>query len=114
MTITNKKIADISNIITKNYAPDKIILFGSYATGNYNENSDIDLLIIKDTDTPRYKRGQTVRKFLYGAMVPLDIVVYTNSEVENSKNTKYSFIYEVFKTGKIIYDRKNQFNQTMD
>ena len=37
MIITSKKITDISNIIAKNYAPDKIILFGSYATGNYNE-----------------------------------------------------------------------------
>ena len=107
MKITEKKITEITNIIAKNYAPDKIILFGSYAIGNFNENSDIDLLIIKDTDIPRYKRGQTVRKFLYGAMVPIDIVVYTNSEIETDKNTKYTFIYEVLKTGKVIYDRNN-------
>ena len=112
MVITIKKINEISNIIAKNYSPDKIILFGSYATGNYNENSDIDLLIIKDTKIPRYKRGQTVRKYLYGSMVPIDIVVYTNSEIEKDKNTKYTFVYEVLKTGKIIYDKKN--NQTMD
>ena len=105
MTITDQKITQIRNIIAKNYAPDKIILFGSYATGNYNKDSDIDLLIIKDTNLPRYKRGQTVRKFLYGSMVPIDIVVYTNSEIETDKNTKYTFIYEVLKTGKIIYDK---------
>lgn len=110
MTITDKKIKEISNIIAKNYAPDKIILFGSYATGNYNENSDIDLLIIKDTDKPRYKRGQAVRKFLYGSMVPIDIIVYTNSEIEKNKDTKYTFIYEVLKTGKIIYDKQNNNN----
>ena len=107
MTITNKKIDEISNIIAKNYAPDKIILFGSYATGNYNENSDLDLLIIKDVDIPRYKRGQTVRKFLYGSMVPIDLVVYTNLELEKDRNTKYSFIYEALKTGKVIYDRQD-------
>ncbi|RLD68528.1 MAG: nucleotidyltransferase domain-containing protein [Bacteroidetes bacterium] len=110
MIITEAKIREISDTIAKNYAPDKIILFGSYATGNYNENSDIDLLIIKDTDRPRYKRGQTVRKFLYGSMVPIDIVVYTNSEVEENKDTKYTFIYEVLKTGKVIYDKKNNNN----
>ena len=107
MTITNEKIIDITNIIAQNYKPDRIILFGSYAIGNYNKNSDIDLLIIKDTKIPRHKRGQKVRKFLYGAMVPIDIVVYTNKEIEDNKNIKYSFIYEVFKTGKIIYERKN-------
>lgn len=110
MTIIDKKIREISNTIAKNYAPDKIILFGSYATGNYNENSDIDLLIIKNTNTPRYKRGQTVRKFLYGTMVPIDILVYTNAEIEKNMDTKYTFIYEVLRTGKVIYDKKNDNN----
>ncbi len=105
--ITDNKITEIKNIIAQKYEPDKIILFGSYATGDYNEDSDIDLLIIKDTNIPRYKRGQNVRKFLYGAMIPIDLVVYTNSEIEESRNKKYTFIYEVLKTGKVIYDRTN-------
>lgn len=106
MEITEKKISEIKNIIAENYKPDKIILFGSYATGNYNENSDLDLLIIKDTNLPRYKRGQNVRKFLYGAMIPIDILVFTNEEVSKNKDVKFSFVYEILKTGKVIYDRK--------
>jgi len=68
--------------------PDKIILFGSYATGNPNENSDLDLFVIKETDFPRPQRTVQVRKMLYGSMVPIDLIVYTPKEIEESKENK--------------------------
>ena len=87
------------------YNPDKIILFGSHALGNPNDNSDLDLLVIKDTDLQRPQRTVLVRKMLYGAMVPIDLIVYTPKEIEDSKNNKYSFVYKVLNTGKTLYER---------
>lgn len=45
-----KEIKDIKNTLVKNYKPEKIIIFGSYADGKINKNSDIDILIIKNTN----------------------------------------------------------------
>lgn len=96
-------VQNIVDRIVRNYDPDKIILFGSYAQDTPNENSDVDLLIVKDSELPRHKRGREVRKLLYGILVPMDIIVFTNKEIEEERNLKFSFVYEVLKTGKVLY-----------
>jgi predicted nucleotidyltransferase len=100
------KINDIVSRIATKFDPDKIILFGSYAVGNATNNSDIDLLVIKETDLPKHKRSFDIQKLLIGSMIPMDILVYTKSEFEKEKNEKYSFLYSAIKTSKIVYERK--------
>lgn len=103
--IENTKINDIVNTIAVRFNPDKIILFGSYANGNPNNSSDLDLLIVKDTDQPRHKRSFEFQKALIGTMIPLDILVYTKKEFEIEKDEKKSFLNSVIKTSKILYER---------
>ncbi len=103
--IEKDKISEIVNKIVSGYNPEKIILFGSYATENPSENSDLDLLVIKETDLPRPQRAVQVRRMIYGSMIPIDLIVYTPKEIDESKNNKFSFIYEVLNTGKTIYER---------
>ena len=103
--IETTKIKDIVFRIAKKFNPDKIILFGSYATGNPNNDSDLDLLIIKDTDLPPQKRSFDIQKSLIGSMIPIDILVYTNKEFDREKDKKYSFISSAIKTSKIVYER---------
>jgi predicted nucleotidyltransferase len=103
--IGRDKISEIVNKIAIGYKPDKIILFGSYATGNPDENSDLDLFVIKDTDLPRPLRAVQVRKMLYGSMIPIDLIVYTPKEIDESKGNRFSFVYEVLKSGKTLYER---------
>jgi predicted nucleotidyltransferase len=104
--IETNKINDIVNRIVGRFNPDKIILFGSYAAGNPNNDSDIDLLVIKDTDLPRHKRSFDIQKSLIGSMIPMDILVYTQKEFDQEKQEKYSFISAAIKTSKILYERK--------
>lgn len=104
--IDSVKINDIVNRIAKKFNPDKIILFGSYAFGAPNNDSDLDLLIIKDTDLPRHKRSFDIQKSLIGSMIPMDILVYTNKEFEEEKNEKFSFLNSAIKGSKILYERK--------
>lgn len=99
------KISEIVKKIASGYNPDKIILFGSYAIGNPNENSDLDLFVVKETDFPRPQRTVQVRKMLYGSMVPMDLIVYTPKEIEESKENIYSFVYEVLNNGIVLYER---------
>ncbi len=101
------KISEVIKKIVAGYNPEKIILFGSYAIGNQDENSDLDLFVIKDSDLPRPQRTFFVRKILLGTGIPIDIIVYTPSEIEKSKDDKHGFVYQVLNYGKTLYERSN-------
>lgn len=106
--ITNIQINNITNQIVKKYNPERVILFGSYAKGTFNDNSDLDFIIIKDTNLPKHKRGIELRRFFYGLTIPLDFKIYTTSEYEQEKNNKYSFLYSALVESKTLYDRENR------
>ena len=93
--IETNKINDIVNMIANKFNPDKIILFGSYAAGNATNSSDLDLLVIKDTDLAYHKRSFDIHKALIGSMIPMDILVYTKQEFEQERNELSSFINQL-------------------
>ncbi len=99
------KIIEITYRIASKFNPDKIILFGSYANGTQKEDSDIDLLIIQESDLPPQKRGFDIRKSLIGFMMPFDILIYTKSEFESEIMNSSSFINTIMKNSKILYER---------
>lgn len=104
--IDKSTISDIVYRIATNVYPDKIYLFGSYATGQANENSDIDILVIKDTSEPKYKRSIEIQRLLIGSKIPADIVVYTNAEFEKERSIKFSFINSAIQGAQLMYERK--------
>ncbi len=103
--ITQEKIHHIAKVIADNYHPEKIILFGSYAEGSPNEDSDLDFLVIKETNVLQHKRPREIRKFLRGMKTPMDIIVYTKSEIEKWKNVKQAFISQILEKGKVVYEQ---------
>ena len=106
--ITQEQIAEIVDRIAVNYGPEKIILFGSYAYGIPNEDSDLDLLIvIENSEQPRYKRAREIRKHLWGiAEIPKDILVYTQKEIDEWKEVDQALITNIVKKGKVLYENK--------
>ena len=103
--IETTKINDIVVRIAKSFNPEKIILFGSYANGIPNKESDLDLLVIQETDLPRHKRGLDIRLSLIGTKIPMDILVYTSAEFEIEKNERFSFLHSAMKNSKTLYER---------
>jgi len=88
--------------------PEKIILFGSYAYGEPKKESDLDLLvIIKESSLPRYKRSVPIYRTLAGILIPKDIIVYTEKEVEEWRNVPLAFITTIIRKGKVIYEKQN-------
>lgn len=67
--ISRKKINEVINRIVNNCDPEKIILFGSQARGKQNKDSDLDIMVIKDSNLPLNKRERTIRKHLRGLAV---------------------------------------------
>ena len=71
--ITQEQIEKIVKRIIDNYNPEKSVLFGSYAYGHPAEDSDLDLLVVKNSDMPRHKRAREIRRYLWGITdVPKD------------------------------------------
>ena len=87
--------------------PDKIILFGSYSTDLANKHSDLDLLIIKDSEKSRIERGLEIKKLLrkYKMCFAIDLLIYTPEELEQENFGKNSFINNVLEEGKVVYER---------
>lgn len=85
--------------------PEKIILFGSYAKGNPTPDSDVDLLIILDTQKSRKDRVVEVSLLLYPRFFPVDILVKTPQEIEADLAGGNFFIRNILEKGKVLYEQ---------
>ena len=93
--------------------PYKIILFGSYAKGNPDKNSDMDLMVVLDNRHVSKTYEERLHKKLFirnlvveiNRKVPLDILVYSKEELNLMKKAGNYMIDEIEKTGKIIYEK---------
>ena len=107
-TQVQAEINKIKDILITNYHPQKIILFGSYAWGKPNPDSDLDFFIIKDVAIPRPKREQEIYKILTqhlkGRNMPIDVIVHTPKETKERFLLGDPFIQEVLNNGKVIYE----------
>lgn len=98
-------IREMVAVLVREYHPKKIILFGSYAYGNPDKESDIDLLVIKKTYLPFYKRLAEVRKIVSTvrqghAFEPL---VLTPEELSKRIAKKDQFFEEIISKGNVMY-----------
>ena len=84
--------------------PDKIILFGSAATGKTTRDSDIDLLIIEPTPGDRLKESVRIHDALRGIGYPFDVIVISTEWFEESKHVIGGIAYPANKYGRVIYE----------
>jgi len=99
-----QKLDEIVKRLTYNFSPEKIILFGSRSRGDAMPESDYDLLIIEETDLPRYKRAAKYRRVLKDIGVAKDIVVWTPEEIMEWQNVPNAFITTALEEGVIVYE----------
>lgn len=88
--------------------PEKVVLFGSYADGTATAYSDVDLLVILESDLRRDQRQEAISRALRPRRVPMDILAYTPQEVQQIMETPNSFVRHILTTGKVVYDRHRQ------
>lgn len=93
------------SILKEQYHPERILLFGSLATGNISEWSDIDLVIIKNTPQRFLDRTKTVLQLLH-PKVGVDILVYTPDEFTRLAEERTFAQNEIMRKGSVIYERE--------
>lgn len=95
--------------ILKEYQPEKIILFGSWASGKPKKESDIDLCILKKLNRPSFKEKRTLWKLLwdrgYDFKTEPDLHLYDSKNFSQRLKAGNPFIEEIIK-GKVVYEKK--------
>jgi predicted nucleotidyltransferase len=86
--------------------PIKIILFGSYCAGEIHEWSDLDLVIVKETEARFLDRTRQVL-LLLKPKVGVDVLVYTPEEFERLSQERAFVRDEIFGKGTVLYERES-------
>ncbi len=96
-------ILKYARVIGREFGPEKVILFGSYARGAATKDSDVDLLVIMDHDKPRNIDQAVSIRLRTDPPFPLDLLVRRPADVAERLTIKDGFITEVIRQGQIIY-----------
>jgi uncharacterized protein len=102
-----QSLATVVDRIAQELDPEKIILFGSYAYGKPTSDSDVDLLVIMESDQQGSDRSWQVARLLIPRPFPVDILVRTPAEIQKAIDLGDFFICEIVTQGKVLYERSH-------
>lgn len=104
--VTLQDIERVAHRIAEEVRAERVILFGSHARGAADEQSDVDLLVVVESDEPPFKRSRPIYKLFRPHPFAMDVIVYTPEELEEQAKTPLSFAATVLREGKVVYDRR--------
>ena len=96
---------EITRRISEKFAPDKIIVFGSYARGGVTPDSDVDILVILHVEHSRRQVATEIERALIGMNVPIDVIVATPEDIEEHKDQVGTIIRPALLEGKVLYEK---------
>jgi len=110
---SNDEIKQFVSLVAEVTDPDRIILFGSYAYGNPDDKSDLDLLVIKNGKTLSRDEHADLSTAVYlkrkqnNISTRYDIFFRTDQQVKESASNGGAFM-DALKRGKVVYERIHQ------
>lgn len=84
--------------------PKKIILFGSYAHGDFTAGSDLDFLVILSAVEDTFEEMMRLERVLLSLPVPVDVLVYSTDEVRERAHLRGTVLYHALTDGKVLHD----------
>lgn len=104
--IRRSQIRQACQAITKQFAPEKIILFGSYAYGTPHADSDIDFLVVMPFTGSPFRQASKILGQIVQAVgvLPLDLLVRTPEQVQERLQLGDRFMQEITERGKVLYE----------
>jgi len=102
--ITKKEIVNNLHTIDAN----RVILFGSYAYGTPNEDSDLDICIVKEKILSKVKEKREIRNLLKDINIPKDILVVDEEyfQTHSDENWINTALYDVKNRGEVLYEKR--------
>jgi predicted nucleotidyltransferase len=104
MGISPTLVSEIVKRIVEVAQPQRIILFGSAATGQMTKDSDIDLLVLESAPGNTREESVRIHQAMRGLGYPFDIIVMAVERFEESKEVIGGIAYPANKYGKVIYE----------
>jgi predicted nucleotidyltransferase len=104
--IPDEVIQEMIARIANQFHPWRIILFGSYAYGNPRPESDVDLLVVMETEQRETQQAMEIRQFI-NPLFGVDILVYTPSHLVKRLELGDSFLKEITEKGLVVYESPN-------
>lgn len=96
----------ITSLIVQSCDPDAILLFGSYAKGQENPDSDLDILVVANFWGSPCLRGQEVRELMKRYPIPVDLHFMTPVEVTVESLKPYGFVNSVLSSSVALYEKE--------
>lgn len=96
-------LREVTRRIVETARPQRIVLFGSAARGQLTADSDLDVLVIMRGPVHRRQTAQKIQRSLHGVALPVDVVVVTEEDVENSAAGGFSILRPALEEGQLIY-----------
>lgn len=95
-----KMVADV----VRAFAPLRVILFGSHARGTADADSDVDLIVVRETVTDRRHETGDLLRLLAKYPVPKDILLYSRDEYEHWRDTRNHVLHAAVREGRVLYE----------
>ena len=105
--VTDELLREIVARIRAAGDPIRIVLFGSHARGDAGAASDLDILVVEESELPGYKRSPKYYRATHGVSPgrDRDIVVWTPEEVVEWEDVPNHFVTTALREGRVLYER---------
>jgi predicted nucleotidyltransferase len=104
MTVDETLLDEVVRRVLTVARPNRIILFGSAATGQMTEDSDLDLLVVEPEPADTRDRSVRIRRALGDVRYPVDVIVMSSARFEETKNLIGGIAYPARKYGRVLYE----------
>lgn len=104
MAIDETLLSEVVRRVLTVVRPDKIILFGSAATGQMTKDSDIDLLIVEPAPQNRHEESVAIADAIGDVNFPVDVKIIASERFEATKNIIGGIAYPAHKYGRVLYE----------
>jgi predicted nucleotidyltransferase len=101
--ISDQTIQQAARLLGEAAKPAQVILFGSYARGDAGEDSDLDFLVIESELHDKFNEMVRLRQVLRPLKIPVDVLVYSQAEIDMLQGSCTSAVYWALREGKVLY-----------
>ncbi|KPK83565.1 MAG: DNA polymerase III subunit beta [Phycisphaerae bacterium SM23_33] len=102
--VTMSEIEEIRRRIGREFAPHRVVLFGSYADGTATEDSDVDLLVVMPFEGKSFRQSLEILNRL-DLRIPVDVIARQPEDVDRRYAECDPLIREALDRGKVLYER---------